>query len=252
MRGTRETCLGFMPREINYIRSIYDSKSETIDALQERWPNRPRWHFRRVGQKFGLAKPKPPRWTEQEETFLVTEMWRFSPKDMAKRLGRSECAVKLKLKRLGFCWILRINGFSTARAIADLFGVESKTVAWWADNDWLIGGRFPTRLGPYYPRRFSHEAVLDFIEDDRYWHLWETGRMKPGSLKEWAEEARDGTGRYLTTGQLGAMTFYTHRWIGELIARHIIKAKKHGPKWKIAKEEADRFIARQEILNRWR
>lgn len=234
--------LGFTPREIEYICSVYDSRSETIDVLQERWPNRPRWHFRSVGQKFGLAKPKPPRWTEQGETFLITERHRFSPKQMAQKLGRSENAVKLKLKRLGYKWIQGINGFLTMRAVSRIFGVDAKTVSWWIDSGWLKGSRFPVGMGPYRARKIAHEAIYDFIEDDRYWHLWQPVRMKPGDFREWAEESRDGKGQFLTSGQLGKLTFYTHSWIRHLIVRGIIKARKHGPNWKIPEEEADKFI----------
>lgn len=235
--------LGFTPREIEYICSVYDSKPKTINGLQEKWPDRPRWHFTRVAQRAGLSRFGPRRWTESETTFLVTERWRFSPGEMAERLERSECAVRLKLKRLGFCWVLRINGFFTAMAVGDLFGVDSKAVAWWADNNWLIGNRFSTRIGPYQPRRFSYEAILNFIGDDQYWHLWEPVRMKPGNLREWAEKSRSGKGRFLTTGQLGRLAFYTHEWIRELIARGIIKARKCGYNWKIPEEEANKFIA---------
>jgi len=242
MGDTKGTCLGFSQKEIEYICSVYDSRSETIDALQERWPDRPRWHFGKVGQKFGLAKPKPPRWTEQEEAFLITKRHLFSPKQMAEKLGRSENAVKLKLKRLGYKWIQGINGFLTMRAVSRLFGVDAKTVAWWIDSGWLKGSRFPVGMGPYCARKITHEAICDFIEDERYWHLWEPARMKPGSLKEYGEEVRDGTGRFLTTAQLGRLSYYTQEWISTLIRRGVIKARKHGPNWKIPEEEADRFL----------
>lgn len=238
----RATCLGFSEEEIEHICSVYDSKSETIDALQEKWLTRPRWHFTRVAQKFGLAKPKPPRWTEQDETFLVMKRHLLSPEQMAQRLGRSRIAVGLKLKRLGYTWILNVDGFFTMRATARLFGVDDHTVEWWIDSSWLKGDRFPTRLGPYYPRRISYDAICDFIKDEQYWHLWEPARMKPSGLKGYAEEVRDGRGIFLTTGDLGKLAFYSHSWIETLIMRGIIKARKHGPNWKIAKKEAERFM----------
>lgn len=244
--GIKGTCLDFSREETDYICSIYDGKSETIDGLQERWPERPRWHFTRVGQKFGLAK-KRPYWNEKDITFLITERHTFSPAQMGEALGRSETAVKLKLKRLGYNWIKNVDGLFTMRAVARLFGVDDKCAGWWIDSGWLKGDRFPTKLGPYYPRRVSWEAISDFIEDERYWHLWETGRMRPGSLKEYAEEVRDGRGRFLTTGQVGKLTFYTHRWIRELIARGKIKARKHGPNWKIPLDEAKRLMKEREI-----
>lgn len=235
-------CLGFSQEDIEYVCSVYDSKSETIDALQKRWPTRPRWHFTRVAQKFGLAKRAPPRWTERETTLLITKRHLLSPTQMAERLGRSEIAVNLKLKRLGYNWIQGIPGLFTMRATATIFGVEPKTVGWWIDSGWLRGDRFPTKLGPYYPRRVSYEAICAFIEDERYWHLWEVARMKTGNLKEYADEIRNGTGHFLTTGQLENLAFYTHRWIRELISRGTIKARKHGPNWKIPMEEAERFM----------
>jgi hypothetical protein len=241
MRRRKRTCLGFTRQEIKHICFVYDSKPETTDALQEKWPERPRWHFLRVAQKFGVSKPKPPRWTEQEVTVLVIKRHRFSPKEMAEHLGRSETAVRLKLKRLGYTWIRGVEGFFTARALGRIFGVESKTVAWWMDVGWLEGSRYPTRLGPYYPRKISWDAVIDFIEDEQHWHLWKVSRMIRGELRDYAEEARDGRGQFLTTGQVGKLLHYDHRWIRELIARGRIHGRKHGPNWKVQVEEVLRF-----------
>lgn len=242
MRGIKGTCLGFSKEEIKTICAIYDSKSETIDALQKRWPDRPRWHFTRAAKKFGLSRPGPARWTEREKTLLITKRHLLSPAEMAKMLGRSEVAARLKLKRLGYNWIRDVNGFFTMRATARIFGVDAKAVGWWIDSGWLRGDSFPTGQGPYCARKIAWEAICDFIEDEGCWHLWGPGRMKPGNFKEYAEEIRDGRGRFLTTGELGRLAFYDHRWIRELIARGVIRAKKHGPNWKIAKEEADRFL----------
>lgn len=163
------------------------------------------------------------------------------------KLGRSENAVRLKLKRLGYNWIQDIPGFFTMRATGRIFGVDAKTVGWWIDSRWLKGDRFPTKLGSYYPRRISWEAISNFIENEQYWHLWEVARMEPGNLKEHAKEIRNGRGHFLTTGQMGELIFYTHRWICALISKQIIKARKHGPNWKIPQEEAERFMRERGI-----
>lgn len=242
MSGLKRTCLGFSEKEIEDICSVYDGRSETIDALQKRWPEHPRWHFTRVARRFGVATSGPPRWTEQDESFLVINRCSLSPKQIAGSLGRSELAVRLKLKRLGYKWIKGVEGFFTARATARIFGVDSKTVAWWIDNGWLEGDRFPIGYGPYLVRRISYDAIRNFIEKGQYWHLWDPQRMKPGSLKEWAGEVRNGRGRFVTTGELSRITYWSVGWIGKLIRRGIIKAIRYGANWKIPQEEADRFL----------
>ncbi len=241
-RGIKGTCFGFSQEEVEHICSVYDGRSETIDALQERWPDRPRWHFSKVGRKFGLAKPKPPPWTEQDETFLVVKRHLFSPREIAEKLGRSEIAVKLKLKRLGYKWIQGVNGFLTMQAVSKLFGVDGHAVEWWIESGWLKASRFSVGMGVHRARKIAHEAICAFIEDERYWHLWEPARMKPGGLKGYAEEVRDGRGVFLTTGELGMLACYGHSWIRVLIRRDVIKARKRGANWKIAEEEAHRFL----------
>lgn len=239
---TNKACLGFSREEIEYICSVYDGSSEVIDGLQERWPEHPRWHFTRVGQHFGLAKRKQPRWSTEDQTFLVVNRHRLSPKRIGERLGRSETGVRLKLKRLGYKWIQEVNGFQTMRAVGRLFGVDDHTVQWWIEMGWMKAGRFPLGFGVHRAWKISHDAIYEFIEDEEHWHLWEPGRMQSGDFRGYAEEIRAGTGIFLTTGELGSLAYYSHSWIQDLISRGIIKASKHGPNWKIAQEEADRFL----------
>lgn len=85
----------------------------------------PRWAVNRRAAVLGLSRPKDRPWIAEEEAYLEASFHRVSVKAMARKLGRSPTAVKLKAKRLG----LRKSGEGyTCLSLAQALGVDSHWV----------------------------------------------------------------------------------------------------------------------------
>lgn len=103
------------------LRTMYDSTvkdrpQEIADRLRV-----PRWAVNRRAALLGLSRPKEKPWSEQEQSYLEGNFHRVSVKAMARKLGRSPTAVKLKAKRLG---IRKYAEGYTALSLAAALGVD--------------------------------------------------------------------------------------------------------------------------------
>ena len=84
-------------------------------------------------QKLGIAMDKSPPWTQKELDQLKNLIHRYSPIGVAKRLHRSENAVRVKAKRLK----LNVRGrddWFTKREVAEICGVDHRKVQVWIDG----------------------------------------------------------------------------------------------------------------------
>ncbi len=116
----------------------------------------------------GLSRPKDRPWSTEEQSYLEANYHRVSVKAMARKLGRSPTAVKLKAKRLS----LRKYGEGyTALSLAEALG---------ADPHWVLArirsGRL--RATPRHTERtpnqggdswlITDEAFIDFLREYPY------------------------------------------------------------------------------------
>jgi hypothetical protein len=81
----------------------------------------PRWAVNRRAAALGLSRPKDRPWSAQEEAYLEANFHNVSAKALARRLGRSPTAVKLKAKRLG---LRKYDEGYTASSLAEALGVD--------------------------------------------------------------------------------------------------------------------------------
>jgi hypothetical protein len=81
----------------------------------------PRWAVNRRAVALGLSRPKDRPWTAQEEAYLEGNFHHVSVKALARRLGRSPTAIKLKAKRLG---LRKYDEGYTASSLAEALGVD--------------------------------------------------------------------------------------------------------------------------------
>ena len=115
----------------------YDGRSETItelaDCLQV-----PRYVVKKWGRQLGLARQKEARWTDEELDYLEHAHGRVGTAQIARHLGRTQTAVKLKMKRLG----LRKSGEGyTMRGLCAGLGCDHHKALKWIENGWLRGAR---------------------------------------------------------------------------------------------------------------
>jgi len=154
-------------------------------------------------------------------------------------LGCTAVAINVVRKRRGIT--CRRKVLHSARAIAKRLGIPSgdKTVAWWLQNGYLKGRR-GQGCGPYLGWYVTEEALLDFLADARYWHLWTPERIRDANLREWITDTRNGT-HFLTTGEVAARLAVHHATVNDYIHRRLLPAVRHG-NWLIREQDLVGFI----------
>jgi hypothetical protein len=81
----------------------------------------PRWAVNRRAAALGLNRPRDRPWSAQDEAYLEANFHHVSARTLARRLGRSPTAVKLKAKRLG---LRKYDEGYTASSLAEALGVD--------------------------------------------------------------------------------------------------------------------------------
>lgn len=119
----------------------YDGRTETINDLMCYFPGVPRWAVRRWAARMGLARQREPRWMPEDEIYLERTLHKKSLRDIAKHLGRTKTAVKLKAKRLG---LNKTQEGYTMRGLCMGLGCDHHAVGRWLAKGWLKGQRRQT------------------------------------------------------------------------------------------------------------
>lgn len=188
-------------------------------------------------------------WTPDEEVALSRLCGRLQLEDIGRRLGRSENAVVVRMKRLG---IRRprtglTENFSdcyTKSAVARIFGVDSHKVTSWIHSGELRASRAPTRSTIW---RIREEDIFTFIENhptDYCPALMEEGIFRDYAL-EWQDIHPPPT--YCTpkeaAQQAGCHTETVLRHIERGWLRAVHLEGEHRQRWFIPKVELDRWRA---------
>jgi excisionase family DNA binding protein len=178
------------------------------------------------------------RW-EANDLLIIEEMIKQGHSDAAigRTLGCSANAVNIARKRRHIA--PRRKTILTARGVAARLGVRCpKAVAWWIKAGYLKGRRGQgcglNRM--WYVRE---EALLDFLEDARYWHLWDPARVEPG-LRLWLSEVRNGV-RFLTTGEVATRLCVSHCTVNDWIHKGYLPVVRRG-NWLIRESDLVGFV----------
>ena len=83
-----------------------------------------------------------------------------------------------------------------------MLGCASRTVVTWAQRGWIPGLHRRGR-GVHPQWLFPQKHLMGFLEDARYWHLWEPQTIPDERLRAWATKLR-GDVRYLTYDEAAA------------------------------------------------
>ncbi len=140
----------------------YDGSSETIDELMHYFPGYPRHVIRKWGSDLGLARQKEPRWTEEDEAYVERNLHRKSIADIAKHLGRTQTAVKLKAKRIGVNKCGQ-EGY-TMRGLCMGLGCNHHAVARWLERGWIKGRRRQTERPDRDVWLFTDQDIRQFVK----------------------------------------------------------------------------------------
>lgn len=151
-----------------FLRRMYDAAIRGRSHEIATRLRRPRWVVNRRAVALGLSRPKDRPWSEEDSDYLEVNYHRSAMKVMAKHLGRSPTAVKLKAKRLG---LRKYDEGYTASSLAEALGV---------DPHWVLA-RIRSGSLRAVPRRterkpeqggdswlISDDALLDFLREHPY------------------------------------------------------------------------------------
>ena len=110
---------------------------------------------------YGTRSRRP--WTDAAEQELRGLVGWQTEQEIARRLGRSVNAIRVKMKRLGLTreW----KGAYTARDVGRIFRVDSASVRIWIDRGYLGGARSTVSCGSSRKWRIEHEEIEAFIRD---------------------------------------------------------------------------------------
>jgi len=167
------------------------------------------------------------RWKWSAEDLLQLEellVRGWSDHKIGEALGCTAVAVQVIRKRKRIPPRQRL--LLSARAVARKLGVRcSKTVTWWIKAGYLKGRR-GQGAGPHRMWYVTEEALLRFLEDARYWHLWDPTKIG-ADLKPWVREIRNGIA-FLTTGQVATQLHVGHSAVNAWIHRGLLPAVRRG------------------------
>lgn len=202
----------------------------------------------RLGQLRRRTLPKrggPARdWRDDEvATLRDTIGWR-SAEQIAKALGRTPTAVRIKAKRLKLHWIKgsversgnirpverhRHLGY-TARDVAKMLGIAcAKTVAWWIEEGWLRGTKRPVRYGNNTVWRIHADAIEAFLRDYRW--LYDPARIVDRGWRAFV--AGLPPAEWVGTAEAARLLPYTQGSISALCSRGDLAGEHWGSAWRI-------------------
>lgn len=150
------------------LRGRYDGKvpgRAAEIAAELGWPT---WAVKKAACRLGLTRPWPKdrrAWTPAEEDLLRGLVGQRTPAWIAKRLGRGETSVTLKIKRMGLSR-RAARGYS-ARDFARVMGCDEKVVTRWIETGRLRARRYGSR---HHNDRYVIDppAILRFLVEHRW------------------------------------------------------------------------------------
>jgi hypothetical protein len=140
----------------------YDGTPKTINELVERL-RAPRWKIHKWAKQLGLVHTRNNNreWTKQDETYLEANIHKMNIRAIAKKLGRTENAVRKRAATIG---INKCSDGYTLRGLALALGCDPRAIKRWIEKGWLRGMRRQTDREQGDLWYFSDAAVRDFIK----------------------------------------------------------------------------------------
>lgn len=157
--------------------------------------------------------PSAHNWTRQEHDLCISLLEQgMTAGEVARRLGRSENAIRIRVGLLG----IGIRGCKrmSARAVTRLLGLPEAAVLRLLYLGAIVGKRStPKRYAKWVVTR---QSLLTFLRDPQYWPYWQPSSIADPTIREWAEEMRRNK-RFLTAAQVAKRFFVrphtVSRWI---------------------------------------
>ena len=122
-------------------------------------------------------KTRPPRWSEQDDAFLRKNHGLLSENEIARRLGRTETAVRLRRKRdLGLPAATTDPRYWTANVVGNMLGIEGRKVVYWIDQGILQGDRIPFQN--HRIRRVRRQVFKQWVINPQNWVYFDITKIR--------------------------------------------------------------------------
>lgn len=191
-------------------------------------------HYRRqlrAATLIPVLGPGPgPRWTPREVDRLIDLIDQgYGYAHIARRLKRSELAVTLKAKRLGY-QLLSTRAALTASDIARLLSLRcAKVVSIWIRRYGLKARNASRSVRPLW--RVQWEKLCAWLEDPAHWMAYDPARCTDPPLREHLLEIRAGQPRWLRLGDVARRYCVSFQAVAQWITRGHLPATRYGNWW---------------------
>lgn len=179
---------------------------------------------------------RPEHWTKADVAYLETRFGRITDEAIARKLGRTVVAIRLKAKRLG---LLKRDAGMSSRDVGRLLGVDETTVS----KIWIRRGLLAARRGHAVGggRRvylIADEAVEAFITRHGQW--LDPDRVPDDSPFKAAAMAT----RWISLTELVERTGHGRKYLLWFIVGGVLPAARRGPHWYVRADHAWKVPAR--------
>lgn len=138
--------------------------------------------------------PSGKKWTE-EDINILEYLWGYNNiSSIAKKLGRSHNAVRLKIKRLKLGCFKNAGEYLNANQWANILGVDIHTVTdYWIKKLGLKGKKFnPSGESKYKQTFIRHNDMICFLKKNQ--NIWDSRRVELyafGPEPQWLKNKRE-------------------------------------------------------------
>jgi hypothetical protein len=191
-----------------------------------------------------------PRWTAQDDQEVIDMVETGKhPREVARKLGRTETAVKIRAKRHlgGMTWLKNAwYAPMSARDVARVFGLScSKRVVIWVERDWLKARKQGRKQAGTW--RVSQDAILDFLACREGWMSWEPEHITDPDIRAEALRLRaEADGHWVRLTQWACRRGYAKSTPDNWIEKGLLSGIKWGV-WYVWSADLEAFVPPGEL-----
>lgn len=183
------------------------------------------------------------RWTAEDEA-LVEQLFDqgYGYAHVAQRLGRSERAVLIRVKRRRLGGMRGSRGVMSAAEASRLLGLskEGQTVRRWIARGWLKAR--VVRRGALHFYRITWEQLEACLTNPQTWPSWEPGAIPDLGTRLWAQELRAGQPGWVPIGEAARRVGVTPSALNHRCRRGSVEAVQWN-NWFIREPDVERLAA---------
>jgi biotin operon repressor len=180
---------------------VFITEAQIANGMPAAWLEIQGRRARGVAGRPVRENKRMPRWTPEEDAFVLQNRSAMSLEEIGARLGRSSNAIKVRGYRIQAATPRRTPGYVSGNQIAQILGVDSHNPPAWIERGILVGEVIPYNQSRVW-RRTTWPAFLRFLVRPTSWVYFKVEKIKNPRLRRLVELAQAKWGdRWLTTRQ---------------------------------------------------